>query len=848
MASDVKAERWKRLESAFHAAREAPETNRNELVRHLCEGDDTLLVELEELLGAFEESNRFKAPQEANSAAAASEEGKGYLREDVGGYELQRELGQGGMGTVYLARRTDGEFEQQVALKVVSAHLRTNFFTERFRAERQILANLNHPNITRLLDGGVSALGDPYLVMEYVDGETINRYCDKRLMNIPDRIKLFLQVCSAVEYAHRNLVVHRDLKPGNVLVTADGTAKLLDFGTAKLLMTGLEESTTTRFGAMTPRYASPEQLRGESVSTSMDVYSLGVMLYELVCGGWPFGDPNSPIAGLERAVREVPPTPPAVCVTDESARLRSTSKSKLGRILNGDLRNIVCKALEASPRRRYLSVEQLSADLSSYLEAKPVRARSHTWWYRGARFVQRYRWQMCLGVGLSAIIGVSGVFALRQYGLEQQRMAQVRELSQSYLTDVLKEVSKLPGSMNARLLIVDRARRNLDQLLPDAPGDPELRRALAGAYLQLGDIQGRSFTVSLGDTNGALLSYRKAETLARGGAANDWDLVAKLVAARKRMATIETRSGHYQQAIALLTSALEPARRLWTEAPHDLQFEGQPAAALFPTVHFSLGHAMLNANTASTAQGYGEALAQLKKTIAIAEHIQAEHPGMRDIAGVCSEYAGFALEGLAVQTGDKRYFQEAVAAHRRGQESTCETFEKTPDPRSQRNCADAFGELSWALHNTGEGEAAIQAAQRALALMEPVSAAEPNSLEAQQDLANAYNHLGSAENTAGKYQDALRHLRIAEAKLRPLEQVAADDPLETVKLYVDIQRQISQAQLSLHDAKGAVRTLQKGLIAAQGSAHLPAATAPDLRTRLAQAMALATQGQPPQRE
>ncbi len=843
MASDAEVERWKRLESAFHAALQAPESSRADLIRRLCEGDDTLLIELEDLLAAFEESKQFKPPDGTNAAASASHETNGHLRENVGGYELQQELGQGGMGTVYLAHRTDGEFEHQVALKVVSAHLRTNFFTQRFRAERQILANLNHPNITRLLDGGVSAQGDPYLVMEYVDGEPINRYCDERLLSIPDRIKLFLQVCSAVEYAHRNLVVHRDLKPGNVLVTADGTAKLLDFGTAKLLMTGLEESTTTRFGAMTPRYASPEQLRGESVSTSMDVYSLGVMLYELMCGEWPFGDAHSPIAGLERAVRDIAATPPDSYATDESARLRATSQSKLARVLSGDLRNIVFKALESSPRRRYSSVEQLSTDLLSYLEAKPVRARSQTWWYRGARFVQRYRWQLSLGAGLSAIVAVFGLFAVRQYGREQRRIVQVRELSQSYLTDILREVSKLPGSMNARLLIVDRARRNLDQLLPDAPDDLELRRALAGAYLQLGDIQGKSFTVSLGDTNDALLSYQKSERLASSSAPNDWDLMAKLVAARKRMATIETRSGHYQQAIALLTSALEPARRLWKEAPKDLQFEGQPAAALYATVNFSLGHAMMNADSAGSTEPHFEILAQLRKATAIAEQIQAEHPGMADIAAVCSEYTGFALEGLAVRTGDKRYFQEAVAAHRRGQESVCKTFEKAPDPHSERNCADALGELSWALHNAGEGEAATKAAERAVALMTPVSAAEPNSLEAQQDLANAYHHLGSAENTAGRFQDALKHLRVAEAKLRPLDQVGTNDPLETVKLYVDIQLQISEAQMNLHDVKGAIRTLQKAQLAAEKSGHPTASTLADVRTRLAQATAISAGAQ-----
>jgi tetratricopeptide (TPR) repeat protein len=269
-----------------------------------------------------------------------------------------------------------------------------------------------------------------------------------------------------------------------------------------------------------------------------------------------------------------------------------------------------------------------------------------------------------------------------------------------------------------------------------------------------------------------------------------------------------------------------------------LQFDGQPAAALYASVNLRIGHAMLNADDAASGVPHPEILAQLEKTIAIAEQIQAEHPGMRDLAGICSQYAGFALEGLAGRTGDKRYFKESAVAHRRGQESTCRDFEKLPNPQTQRNCADGYGELSWALHNAGEGEPAVEAAQRALALMEPVSNAEPNSVEAQRDLANAYFHLGSAENSDAKFQEAIRHLHIAEAKLRLPQQVAADDPLETVKLYVDIQRQIAQAQQALNDGKGAMRTLQKALVAAESNSKSPEPMLADLRSRLAQANTL----------
>jgi eukaryotic-like serine/threonine-protein kinase len=827
-AISLTPERWQRIELIFHAVLQAPETGRAEFLLRSCAGDADLLAQLQNLLSAFEDEKRFQAPGGAIPV-------RGRLGETIGGYQLVAELGQGGMGTVYLAQRVDGEFQQQVALKVVSSHLRTRFFTERFRAERQILADLNHPNITRLLDGGVDTTGDPYLVMEYVEGQALNRYCDQRLLAVPDRIRLFLEACSAVEYAHRKLVVHRDLKPGNVLVTTDGALKLLDFGTAKLVLTVLAESATTRFGAMTPRYASPEQLRGEPVSTSMDIYSLGVMLYELVTGAWPFGDPHSPIAGLERAVRDIDPPPPGSLITDESARLRSTSKAKLARVLDGDLRSVITKAIESDPRRRYTSVEQFSADLRRYLAGQPVLAREQTWLYRGARFVQRHRWRLVLGAVLAALMGLSAITALQQYGRGQRRMVQVRDLSQSYLTDILREVQKLPGSMKASLLIVDRARRNLDQLAPEAPNDPELRRALATAYLELADIQGKPFTVSIGDTAGALEGYHKAEALAAVAAAGDWDMLAVLVQARVMTAVIKTRSGQYAESMALLNSTLDPAKRLWKDAPADFQVHGKPAAALYEETNLRLGYNMLNSG--DSVPELQAALAQFRRTIAIAEEIQAAHPGMDDLAGVASQYAGFALEGLGGKTGDRAYFEQSVAAHQRSADSACRAFEKDPAQQGQRKCGDALGELSWAMHQAGEGESGVQAALQALAQMEPVAKAEPDSAEAQQDLANAYFHLGAAENVAGRFREAIGHLRTAESRIAGLQQSAPKDTLQTSKLASDVERELGSALLQTSDMDGAVEAFEKS-IAMFPEHSEPSSKLSDLRQRLAGARAL----------
>ena len=453
------AERWRRIETIFHAALQTSGSDRAEFLRASCDGDGALFAEMQNLLSACEDEARFEPP-------ASAEPSKGRLGETVDGYELDGELGQGGMGTVYLAHRADGEFEQQVALKVVSSHRRTQFFTDRFRTERQILANLDHPNITRLLDGGVSRTGDPYLVMDYVDGEPLTRYCDRLFLAVPERIRLFLQACSAVEYAHSKLIVHRDLKPSNILVTKAGVAKLLDFGTAKLLLTTEAESTTTRFGAMTPRYASPEQLRGEPVSTSMDVYSLGVMLHELVTGAWPFGDPDSPIAWMERVVRDLEPAPARPFITEECARLRSTSRAKLARVLDGDLGNILLKTLQTDPHRRYSSVAQLSEDLNRYLTGEPVLARAGSVLYRAGKFVRRHAVPVSAAVLFTLLLTASAIYSFRQ-AVMARREAEKSVMVVQFLRDVLGSADPMEvgGKKDMTVLeALDRGRQRLNQL------------------------------------------------------------------------------------------------------------------------------------------------------------------------------------------------------------------------------------------------------------------------------------------------------------------------------------------------------------------------------------------------
>lgn len=389
-------ERWKLIETIFHRASTQEEPTRSGTVKSLCGDDAELHAEMQTILSSFDTLNRGDTAQPISTRTLAGAR--------FGNYRLDRLLGHGGMSSVYLAYRDDGQFDQKVAVKLMSPHLASEFFTERFRRERQILADLEHPNTTRLIDGGVGENGDPYLVMEYIDGQPLDQYCDQHQCPVRKRIRLLLLICSAVHYAHVRQVIHRDLKPGNILVTRQGVPKLLDFGTAKLLSReSVDSSTTSRFGMMTLRYASPEQLRGDPLTPATDVYSVGIVLYELITGAWPFGDSHSILAGLDRAVNDVKPARISEVVTEAAATARSATTSQLISEVRGDLERILAKALQSKPEDRYLSVEDFAADLRMFLDGKPIAAPAQFFWWtrRPRRAVFRMMALVIFSLGLA---------------------------------------------------------------------------------------------------------------------------------------------------------------------------------------------------------------------------------------------------------------------------------------------------------------------------------------------------------------------------------------------------------------------------------------------------------------
>jgi serine/threonine protein kinase len=500
-----------RIEWLFHEGRlRPPGVTRRQWLEEQCRDDADVLSEVERLLASHAALSQPSALSQTGVNRPQTE--AAVPTATFGAYRAVKLLGRGGMSAVYLAQRSDGSFQHTAALKIMAGYLAGPEFLRRFEIERQVLASLNHNYITRLLDGGVSSAGDPYLITEYVEGQTIDRYCDDRKLEVKARVQLLLQVCEAVAHAHLNLILHRDLKPGNILVDATGTVKLLDFGTAQLAATN--EITLTRNRMLTPRYASPEQLRGQRAGMATDIFSLGVVLYELVTGAWPFGDPASTLSELSRAIGDARMQSPAAVVTAEAAADRSVSPEGLRHLLRGDLSAILLKALEDEPARRYESVSQFAADLRNYLAERPVMARPQTVWYRARMFAKRRRLAVIGGAAvLLAIMASSGllyqVHLRRQENVKQVAgLAKVVEQTFAMIYDnVTKNRLELARAQALQL------RDSLEQVRRQNPDDPVVWQMLGHAYSQLGELSWFRYGPSLMDADMALESYSRARIL-----------------------------------------------------------------------------------------------------------------------------------------------------------------------------------------------------------------------------------------------------------------------------------------------------------------------------------------------
>jgi eukaryotic-like serine/threonine-protein kinase len=581
------------LESLFDAALSLPEQSRETFIAESTSHDPVLASELRALLSAHALSDSaFASPLRVERDL-----GQRWIGARLGAYEIGAQIGSGGMGTVHEAVRADDQYRQRVAVKFLNRSAESGAAVRRFRAERQMLASLQHPNIASLIDGGVTQDGLPYFVMEYIDGAPITQWCDSRSLSIEARVRLFLQVCAAVRAAHQKLIVHRDLKPGNVFVTSDGTVKLLDFGIAKLMRdeTLAVQETATQIGhrAFTPEYAAPEQLRGGAVDTTADVYALGVVLFELLTGSRPFDLRDKSMAEMERIVNEQAAPRPSSVISGERARaLSARSTDSVRREIDGDLDAIVLMALRKEPERRYASVDALSRDLMHHLDQQPVQARPDTVGYRVRKFVQRRKLETIAGaIAVASLLG--GIVAATSQARRAEAARVVATAQNARATEVTDFLMTMLNAANPESFgkdvtmrtVLDSAviRADSMKMVPDL--DAEVRSVMGNAYLALGELDIADKQLTL-----ALASRRRH---APGG-----DYLTAVTLSKLALVA-ETRG-----AIPSADSILQQAEALYARFPHEDRREESTAMENRGRLLYQLGRVP-------------ESLAQFRKSLAL---------------------------------------------------------------------------------------------------------------------------------------------------------------------------------------------------------------------------------------
>jgi non-specific serine/threonine protein kinase/serine/threonine-protein kinase len=758
--SGSESQAWERVQRLFHEALDLEPDVRERLLSSVSQREPALADEVRSLLSAHAESSGFLATPPTASILPTASPG-----DRLGHYRIVEEVGRGGMGVVYRATRDDESFEMDVAIKLIDPGMRSDEVLKRFRAERQILAMLEHPNIARLIDGGTAPDGGPYLVMEYVTGRPLLGYCDDRRLTIDDRLALFLVVCDAVQFAHQRLIVHRDLKSENILVTEDGSPRLLDFGIAKLLSPegGAPAATVTApmNRMLTPDYASPEQVRGEPATVTSDVYSLGVVLYELLTGARPHHFTSRTPEEILRVVTQVdPPRPSTVAARSpagEAAHRRGDTTSRLTHRLAGDLDFIVLKALEKDPARRYGSVEQLAQDLRRHLEGTPVLARGRSTAYLVSRFVRRHRAAVVTAglVALSLIGGLAGTawqasVARQERDRATRRFNDVRQLAHAVMFDIHDAIVSLPGSTKARALLVDHALRYLDDLSHESRNDLALQHELGDAYAKIGDVQGRPEFPNLGQTTAALRSYQKAVSILRSAseAAPDSTLILRdLIVVTQRMADLLGAMGRHEDALKNALSARERIVSVLARRPDDLLFQGDLCVACDHLIDLKLA-------VADTAG----ALEECVTNVALAEKLWHAIPAEPE----CRRGVLIATAKMANLRGMRGERDSALVCYLRSEELARVAVAALPNNTdASRDLSIVYGMHGLFLADGGDVDSAIVVYGRGMKITEDLIGTDPANALQEADLAQGHYELGTILVKGRRYHDAER--RFTEA-------------------------------------------------------------------------------------
>jgi len=750
--------KWQEIKRTFELAVDLPTGERTAF---LADCDPELRSEVEKLLSADDEADDFIA-EPAFVAEGFKEENPAdqYIGRQIDSYKIIKEVGRGGMGTVYLATHADESFDKTVAVKLIKRGMDTNAVLKRFVMERQILARLEHPNIAGLLDGGSTEDGLPYLVMEYFEGEPITKFSDSHALGVEERLELFCKVCDAISYAHQNLVVHRDIKPSNILVTADGIPKLLDFGIAKLLHPdwSLEtaEATATMFRIMTPEYASPEQVRGLPITTASDVYSLGVVLYELLSGERPYKIDSRLPDEAAQIVLTAEPVRPSSVVSSRSLPDKSTNENSAQRThgvqnprsLRGDLDNIVLKALQKEPSRRYASVHEFSEDIRRHIDGLPVKATADSSFYRLGKFVKRHRAGVLAAgmIALTLLIATTittwqAVIARRERDKAERRFNQVRKLANTVLFEYHDGIAKLAGSTPLREKMVRDALEYLDNLASENIDDISLQSELASAFFKVGEVQGSPSKSSLGDYGGGLESFRKSlairEQLFKQDPTNEQ---FKLDLSRSYQMV-----GHLSEVTDDIPGALENYKKAFA------LFETMPMDKIevrrdFATLHTRYGHAL-------SASGQSEpAVQNFRQAVAISAELVAGNPDdaelQRDL-GVDNILLGDAIE-------EQGSYEEALATYRTAY-SVLTPLVTATNAQSKRDALSAYGRIGDELHKLNRLQEALEVQETCLAADKEVLNNDPLNAQAKRDVQVDYYKAARVLSAIGNMPAAIAY-------------------------------------------------------------------------------------------
>ena len=750
-------ERWQQIRSVYEQVLALDPDERSGHLQKVAAGDPDLRQEVESML-VYEDradSKFLNVP----AAVLMKFELRGPSRAGrlVGAYRILEEIGHGGMGEVYRAARADGEYQQQVAVKLVRCGYDTNAILERFRNERQILATLDHPNIARLLDGGTTDEELPYLVMELIDGLPIDEFCAHHQLSITKRLELFVQVCTAVQYAHQRLLVHRDLKPSNILVTSEGIPKLLDFGIAKILDPAVG-SEVTLMHPLTPECASPEQIRGDTITTASDIYSLGVVLYRLLTGSSPYRLSTQTASELATAVTSQQPDRPSVAVLRSGLNTRTfaeESSAKLSRRLRGDLDDIVGKALRKEPEHRYESVERLSDDIRRELQGLPVQARKGSWKYRTGKFIRRHKMGM-IAVALVALTITAGVVAtVREARIAsanarraERRFNDVRKLANSLLFELHDSIKDLPGSTPARKLLVTRALQYLDSLSQEK-GDPSLQRELAAAYQRIGDVQGQPRQANLGDPAGAEASYRKALAIREALAASDpknLEIQRELVPSYGKLSDLLRSTGDLQGSMSYSHKEFDTARHLYEADPSNIAVR-----VLFGT--YSMDHGY---KQATIGQQRNAGLENMHQGSLVLQHVIADRPDhmyARRILGLSYSRAAEILRSNPAEQS------EALALDKKSLAVNEALLAADPNNADYRRLV-AYNQFDIAalLGDMGNLKDSLTKDREALVSFKALAAMDPASTQFQEDIAEIESHMGEILTKTREFGKAIPEL------------------------------------------------------------------------------------------